>query len=106
MANVLVPLFAASVKVNDGLFPVQNVSRLVSWPVPESVVGEYVGVRLAGPESVTVHERLMVVETLKLSGAAYAPPETAAKKAAPATSAVPVRVRFVKFTEYETFRIK
>jgi len=85
--------------------PVQNVFKTVSEPVPESLIGEYVGVRFAGPESVTVHESLTVVETLNVSGAAYAPADTDPKRAAAATSALAVRVQSLKFTENRTFGI-
>jgi hypothetical protein len=105
ITNSVVPLAPASVNVTLGVPPVQFVFKEVSEPVPESLVGEYVGVRSDGPESVMLHEALIVVDTLKVSGIASAPAETAATSAAPATRAVQVRVRVVKVTGYQTFPI-
>jgi hypothetical protein len=73
------------------------VFKTVSEPVPESLVGEYVGVRSAGPESVITHELVMVVDTLNVSGTASAPAETAAKRPAATVSAVALRVRLRRF---------
>jgi hypothetical protein len=90
--------FEASVNVTFGAVPVQNVFNVVAEPTPESVVGAYVGVRFAGPSSVTVQEAVIVVDTVKVfDGMANAPAETAAKRAAPATRAVPVRARWLMF---------
>jgi hypothetical protein len=103
---MLSPLSPESTKVTVGLVPLQFVFKADADPTPESLLGEYVGVRSAGPESVMLQEALIVVDTLNVSGMASAPDETAAKRAAPATRAVPVRVMLLKFTEYQTFRIK
>jgi hypothetical protein len=87
----------ASVKVTVGFVPLQNVFKTVSSPVPESVDCVYVGVRFAGPASVTVQEAVTVVETLNVVGTAYAPAETAAKSVAPTVSAVAFRANLGKF---------
>jgi hypothetical protein len=47
---------------------------------------------------VTLQDAVIVVDTLNVP-VAYAPVETATKRAAPAASAVPVRVSFVKSME-------
>jgi hypothetical protein len=88
---------SASVNVTVGLVPLQLVFKVVEAPTPESVLGVYVGVRSAGPESVTLHEALIVVDTLNVSGMASAPAETAAKRAVAATSVVAVRVTWLNF---------
>jgi len=85
-----------SLKLTPGVVPLQNVLRVVADPTPVFEDGVYCGKRSAGPESVTVHEFVIVVETLNVD-VAKAPEAREAKRAALAASPVPVRVRLRRF---------
>jgi hypothetical protein len=90
-----VPDAALSLKVTVGDDPVHVVFKLVADPVPASDNGAYVGVRFAGPASVTLHDASTLVVTLNV--VAPAPVPASAKSTAPALKNAPVRTVLRRF---------